>query len=160
MDYINENKRSIFTAKDFHLAKSGFNKNIEKMSEDDKKIKIDPKLWESLHPNNNFINVYDGEKIFTFSLTDETMLQNMLSYAKRDKHYKRFLPKYECNGEGTCGTCGMNIVKYPEQGNLVKTTKKEKQLLNVNGFTNDSILICQHKCKELGGYVFMISEKK
>lgn len=160
MDYINENKRSIFTAKDFHFAKSGFSKNNDKVDEDDRKVKLDPKIWETLNPNKNFINVYDGERISTFELTDETMLQNMINYAKRDGNYKRLLPKYECSGEGTCGTCGMNIIKYPEQGSIVKNTKKEKQLLSLNGFSDESILICQHKCKDLGGYVFMTNEKK
>jgi len=153
---VEEKKMVIRTIKDFHLAKTGSagGNQIKKRKTLDmtqfKEVKQDPE-------NLTIYNGKDTYKIDTHG--NESVLKTLKKLQQENANYKGATPNYECDGEGTCGTCGMEVIIRGKEGEVFKQAKKEKQLLEINGFTENSMLCCQHKMKEMKGYVLFLEKK-
>ena len=151
---VEEKKMVIRTIHDFHLAKTG-----PASSELKVKKTLDMSQFKDLKSDPENLTIYTGKKVYKIDTKgEESILRTLKKMQNENSEYKATTPNYECDGEGTCGTCGMEvIIKGKEEG--LKQTKKEKQLLEINGLTENSILCCQHKMKDMKGFVLFLDKK-
>ena len=154
---VQEKKIQIRSAKDFHLAKAG-SSSISGTSNIKKRRVLDMNLFKDVKADPDFLTIYNGETTYKIEpKINETLLKVLKKLQEENSHFKGATPEYECGGEGTCGTCGMDVIVANGD---VKQAKKEKQLLEINGFSENSFLCCQHDCEQMKGFVLYVDKKK
>ncbi len=140
-------KKVILNASDFHMAKSS-NMMMSKEEED-----VDVELPTDVVSKPDVITVSDGKRQWDYIPGDGTFLQDLKLMAEQDPSYKDAVPKYECDGEGTCGTCGL----LSNSADSLQSSK-ERRLLAIDGaaMKKCGVLTCQHNSKDLKGEIFFL----
>jgi ferredoxin len=145
-------KHVVRTASDFHLAKSSSTTGPQQ-NEDAIGQVLFP---ENVVSNPESITVFDGQQKWDLIPGEgTTLLQDLKRVAQQDPSYLNIVPSYECDGEGTCGTCGLL-----SQNAETLQTSKEKRLLSIDGgvMKKCGVLTCQHSSEALKGQIFFLPQ--
>jgi ferredoxin len=155
---VQEKKLLIRTANDFQVAKASSSNQNQPNNAKKRKV-LDPNLFKEIKQDPENLTIYNGENVFTVPVkTNVNLLKTLKKMQQENSEFTNAIPDYECDGDGTCGTCGFDVII--QGGNEVKQGKKEKQLLEINGYTEKSVLSCQHSCDKMKGYVLYVDKKK
>lgn len=154
---VQEKNVVIRNAQDFQGAKASSSNAVGDTAAKKRKV-LDPEMFKDLKQDPENLTIFNGENVFKVPvMKDVSLLKTLKSLQMEKKEFKEATPEYECDGEGTCGTCGFDVVIG---GEGLKQSKKEKQLLEINGFSEKSVLSCQHDCEKMKGYVLYVDKKK